>query len=201
MRVTGGVLTQPLPPPADLRPAPEAPGPVLAPDASPVRSQPEQQPRQRPMVSTGGIMLVGSSGGHLAQLVALKPWWALRARHWVTFRTPDAESLLNEERVTWAHYPTTRNVPNLLRNAVLAVHTLLRQRPDAIVSTGAGVALPFFILGRLFGIPTVYIEVFDRIDSRTLTARLCRPFTTTLLVQWEEQQGLYPHATVVGTLL
>lgn len=149
----------------------------------------------------GGIMLVGSSGGHLAQLLALEPWWALKGRHWVTFRTPDAESLLHREQVTWAHYPTTRNIPNLLRNALLAVRTLRRHRPDAIVSTGAGVALPFFMVGRLLGIPTVYIEVFDRIDSRTLTARLCGPFTTTLLVQWEEQQLLYPHATVVGTLL
>ncbi len=152
-------------------------------------------------VRTGGIMLVGSSGGHLAQLLALEPWWALKDRHWVTFPTPDAESLLEREHVTWAHYPTTRNVPNLLRNTRLAVRTLLRRRPDAIVSTGAGVALPFFVFGRLLGIPTIYIEVFDRIDSRTLTARLCAPFTTTLLVQWEEQRALYPHATLVGTLL
>ncbi|PZS33655.1 MAG: UDP-N-acetylglucosamine--LPS N-acetylglucosamine transferase [Pseudonocardiales bacterium] len=149
----------------------------------------------------GGIMLVGSSGGHLAQLLALRPWWADRARHWVTFQTPDAESLLVEETVTWAHYPTTRNLPNLVRNTVLAGRLVFRHRPEAILSTGAGVALPFFVIGRLLRIPTVYIEVYDRIDSRTLTARLCRPFTTSLLVQWEEQRRLYPHATVVGTLL
>jgi len=149
----------------------------------------------------GGIMLVGSSGGHLAQLMALRPWWTDRARHWVTFRTPDAESLLAAEPVTWAHYPTTRNLVNLARNAVLAGRLLFRLRPEAIVSTGAGVALPFFVIGRLLGIPTVYIEVYDRVDSRTLTARLCRPFTSRLLVQWEEQRRLYPHATVIGTLL
>lgn len=149
----------------------------------------------------GSILFVGSSGGHLAQLLALEPWWADRDRLWVTFRTPDAESLLERESVIWAHYPTTRNLPNLLRNAVLAGRLLARRRPDAIVSTGAGVALPFFVLGRLLGIPTVYIEVYDRIDSRTLTARLCRPFTSALLVQWEEQRRLYPHAELVGALL
>lgn len=147
------------------------------------------------------IMLVGSSGGHLAQLLALEPWWSRRSRHWVTFRTPDAESLLAGEGVTWAYFPTTRNLRNLLRNAVLAVRMLTTSRPDAIVSTGAGVALPFFVLGWLLGIPTVYIEVYDRIDSRTLTGRLCRPFTSSFLVQWEEQRKLYPNATVVGTLL
>lgn len=152
-------------------------------------------------VDPGWIMLVGSSGGHLAQLVALQPWWTARERRWVTFQTPDAESLLTGEHVTWAHFPTTRNVRNLVRNAVLSARMLRKDRPAAIITTGAGVALPFFMIGRLLGIPTVYIEVYDRIDSRTLTARLCRPFTSQMLVQWEEQQALYPHATLVGTLL
>jgi hypothetical protein len=47
----------------------------------------------------------------------------------------------------------------------------------------------------------VYIEVFDRIDSATLTARLCRPFTTLMCVQWEEQRALYRDAVVIGQLL
>jgi hypothetical protein len=53
----------------------------------------------------------------------------------------------------------------------------------------------------LWGIPTVYIEVYDRIDTPTLTARLCRPFLSAMLVQWEEQRRMYPKATVVGSLL
>jgi UDP-N-acetylglucosamine:LPS N-acetylglucosamine transferase len=149
----------------------------------------------------GDLLFVSSSGGHLAQLVALRPWWTGRRRHWITFRTPDAESLLAGETVDWAYHPTTRHLGNLLRNTVLAARTLHRYRPDVIVSTGAGVALPFFVLGWLAGIPTVYIEVYDRLETRTLTARLCRPFTTAMLVQWEEQQALYPRSTVVGRLL
>jgi UDP-N-acetylglucosamine transferase subunit ALG13 len=70
-----------------------------------------------------------------------------------------------------------------------------------IVSTGAGLAVPFFVLGWLIRIPTVYIEVFDRVDSRTLTGRLCRPFTSLFLVQWEEQRVLYRDAVVAGELL
>jgi UDP-N-acetylglucosamine:LPS N-acetylglucosamine transferase len=74
-------------------------------------------------------------------------------------------------------------------------------RPDVIVSSGAGVALPYFVLGRLRGRLTVYVEVYDRIDSRTLTGRLCRPVSTLFCVQWEEQQQLYPGSIVVGPLL
>jgi UDP-N-acetylglucosamine:LPS N-acetylglucosamine transferase len=144
---------------------------------------------------------VGSSGGHLAQLVALREWWTDLERHWVTFDTPDARSALDGEPVTWAHHPTTRNVPNLLRNTWQAVRVLRRARPDVVVSTGAGVALPYFVLGRLLGVLTVYVEVYDRVETATLTGRLCRPFTRLMLVQWPEQLGLYRDAELVGPLL
>ena len=50
------------------------------------------------------------------------------------------------------------------------------------------VAFPFFIVARILRIPTVYLEVYDRIDSPTLTGRLCRPFSSLFVVQWEEQR-------------
>jgi UDP-N-acetylglucosamine:LPS N-acetylglucosamine transferase len=146
-------------------------------------------------------MLVASSGGHLAQLVALQPWWAERRRIWVTFDTPDAQSQLLREEVVWAFHPTTRNLRNLLRNFWLAFRIVPRLRPDVVVSTGAGVAFPFFVAAWLRRIPTVYVEVYDRIDSRTLTGRLCRPFTTLFCVQWEEQLDLYRDAQLIGELL
>lgn len=147
------------------------------------------------------LLLVGSSGGHLAQLLALKPWWESRERTWVTFATEDAKSRLRDERVVWAHFPTTRNLPNLVRNFFLAIAVLRRNRPDVVVSTGAGVAVPFFLLARVLRIRTVYLEVYDRLDTRTLTGRLCRPLSSLFCVQWEEQAHLYKGAHVVGTLL
>jgi hypothetical protein len=62
------------------------------------------------------------------------------------------------------------------------------------------VAFPFFIVARLLRIPTVYLEVYDRIDSPTLTGRLCRPLSSLFLVQWEEQCRFYPGARVIGGL-
>lgn len=146
------------------------------------------------------VLLVGSSGGHLDHLIRLEPWWRDLRRHWVTFELRDAQSRLAGEPVTWAHYPTTRNIPNLLRNLRLAVKVLRRERPDVIVSTGAGLALPFFVLARLFGARTVYLEVYDRITSRTMTGRLCRPFTDLFFVQWPEQQALYHRSILIGSV-
>ncbi len=147
------------------------------------------------------VLLVCSSGGHLAQLHRLAPWWRVHERAWVTFRTPDAESVLGEERVWWAFHPTTRHAGNLLRNTWLAWRVLRAEQPDVVVSNGAGVAVPFFVLARVLRLRTVYVEVYDRVDSATLTARLCRPFTDLFCVQWPEQQHFYRGSVVVGRFL
>jgi UDP-N-acetylglucosamine:LPS N-acetylglucosamine transferase len=120
---------------------------------------------------------------------------------WITFDTADAVSLLHGERVWWAHHPTTRNLPNALRNLALAWRLLRRERPDVVVSDGAGVAAPFFAVAKLLGVRTVYVEVYDRLDSRSLTGRLCYPLADLFCVQWEEQRSLYPRARLIGALL
>ncbi|RKS71323.1 oligosaccharide biosynthesis protein Alg14 [Motilibacter peucedani] len=147
------------------------------------------------------LLLVASSGGHLAQLLALRSWWQEFPRTWVTFDTEDARSQLAGEDIVFAKHPTTRNVKNLLRNSVIAAKLMRDVRPTMIVSTGAAVAFPFFLYAKGMHVPTVYLEVFDRVDSRTLTGRLCRPLASEFLVQWEQQRALYKGSRVIGTLL
>ena len=146
-------------------------------------------------------LLVASTGGHLAQLLELRPWWSSIERTWVTFDKADARSSLAEERVIHAHHPTTRHLPNAARNLRLAERVVGHLAPDLVLSTGAGVALPFFLSARRRGIPTLYLEVYDRIDSQTLTGRLCRPLSTAFCTQWPEQTTLYPGAECVGPVL
>ncbi len=154
-----------------------------------------------PRMLVGSVLLVGSSGGHLAQLLSVAPLWAKDQRSYVTFDTVDAVSLLADEEVAWAHHPTTRNLRNLARNSLLAVRELRRRRPDVVVSTGAAVAFPFFLAARAMGIPTVYLEVYDRIDGPTLTGRLCRPVSSLFCVQWPEQLEYYRGSAHVGSLM
>lgn len=145
--------------------------------------------------------MVCSTGGHLAQMMQLRPWWSGHDRAWVTFDRADARSHLADERTWWAYHPTTRHLGNMFRNFVLARRVLRDERPDVVISNGAGVAVPFLVMARRQGIATVYVEVFDRIDSPTLSGRLCRPFTDLFCVQWPEQQRLYRGSVVIGPLL
>ena len=129
----------------------------------------------------------------------MQPWLQRHERTWVTFDTASAGAV-GDAPVVFAHHPTTRSLRNLVRNVLLAWTVLRRERPDAVVSTGAGVALPFFLIAKVLGIRTVFIEVYDRIDSRSLTGRLCRPLSDLFLLQWERQRELYGSGTVIGGL-
>lgn len=144
------------------------------------------------------ICLVGSSGGHLTHLYLLKPFWKDKERFWVTFDKEDTRSILGNETFYPCHYPTNRNLKNLIKNTVLAFNILRKERPDVIISSGAAVAVPFFYLGKLFGAKTVYVEVFDRIDAPTLTGKIVYPVTDKFIVQWEEMKKVYPKAINLG---
>lgn len=147
------------------------------------------------------VMLVCSGGGHLAQLYQLRPWWQQHERVWVTFPGPQASSLLRGEAMHPAHHPTTRNIPNAIRNLSLAVRLIRAERPDVLVSDGAGVALPFFLAARALRVRTVYLEVADRISLPTLTGKFCYPLADLFLLQWAEQARSYPRGEVIGCLL
>ncbi|HEV4819735.1 TPA: UDP-N-acetylglucosamine--LPS N-acetylglucosamine transferase [Streptococcus pneumoniae] len=144
------------------------------------------------------VCLVGSSGGHLTHLYLLKPFWKDKERFWVTFDKEDARSILGNEIFYPCHYPTNRNLKNLIKNTILAFNILRKEHPDIIVSSGAAVAVPFFYLGKIFGAKTVYIEVFDRIDAPTMTGKLGYPVTDRFIVQWEEMKKVYPKAINLG---
>lgn len=146
------------------------------------------------------VLLVASTGGHLEHLVQLRPWWSRHDRMWVTFDKADARSVLAGESIAWAHHPTTRNVPNLIRNFFVAVRVMRGYRPDLVISSGAGAAIPFFVLAKFFGVRTAFLEVYDRVESRTITGRVCHPLADLFLVQWASQQALYPGSVLVGEL-
>ena len=94
------------------------------------------------------LLIVCSTGGHLLQMQELREAWEPFERVWVTFDKSDSRSLLRDERVVHAFGPTNRNIPNLLRNLRLALRVLRRERPSAILTTGAGVAVPFAWIGK-----------------------------------------------------
>jgi beta-1,4-N-acetylglucosaminyltransferase len=147
------------------------------------------------------VLLVSSAGGHLLQLLLLADAWRGMTRAWVTLGREDARSILVGETVFYGHWPTTRNLPNLLRNLWLAWRLLRRLRPRAIVTTGAGIAVPFAWVGRVTGARVVYVESLTRIDAPSLSCRLVRPVAERVYVQWPELSRNLPRARYAGNVL
>ncbi len=131
----------------------------------------------------------------------LRGAWLGLSCAWVTHDAEDARSLLAGEHVIYAYGPTTRNFVNLLRNLGLAWRTLARLRPRALVTTGAGVAVPFAWIGRLRGVRVVYVESLTRIESPSLSCRLIAPVADRIYVQWPELAQTMHRARYVGNVV
>jgi beta-1,4-N-acetylglucosaminyltransferase len=153
------------------------------------------------VVAPTQVLLVASSGGHLLELLELADEYAPQSRQWVTFDKPDARVLLAGEEVTFAYSPTNRHIGNLIRNAFLALRVVLRTRPRAVITTGAGVAVPFLYAARALGHRAIYVESLARIDELSLTGRLVYPIVTHLFVQWPELARRYRRGRYVGAIL
>lgn len=147
------------------------------------------------------VLLVCSPGGHLQQMLALEPAWRGNDRAWVTLPGADVDSLLAAEDVTLGHSPTNRSLKNLARNTALAWRLLRRRRPDAILSTGAGLAVPFFLIGRLLGIRLIYVESVTRTESLSLSGRIVYPLATRFFVQWPRVAERFRRAEYAGGIL
>lgn len=145
------------------------------------------------------IMLVCSTGGHFQAMRRLYPYWETHERVWVTFYSATTKAALGSERVYWAWSPTNRSLLNVIRNIFLAWQVLSREAPHLVVSTGAGVSVPFLILAKLLGNQTVFIESITRVKQLSLSARLALPFLDALYVHWPQLQTRYPRAVLISS--
>ena len=118
----------------------------------------------------------------------------------MTFDKSDARSLLEDERVVFAHGPTNRSIKNLLRNLVVAWRVVGEARPKVVLTTGAGVAVPFAWVARLRGATVVYVESLARIDGPSLTYRLIAPIAERRYVQWPELAAALRGARFAGNV-
>jgi len=149
------------------------------------------------------LLLVCSSGGHFKGMQGLREYWqTIPQRAWITFKTGTTQAELSAERTFWAYSPTNRNIPNFIRNLYLAIAVLRKERPQLVMSTGAGVAAPFLLAAKyLFKSKVIFIESKTRIRDLSLSAKLLRSCKALdlLIVRSEDIARLYPEAVYIPT--
>jgi UDP-N-acetylglucosamine--N-acetylmuramyl-(pentapeptide) pyrophosphoryl-undecaprenol N-acetylglucosamine transferase len=147
------------------------------------------------------VHLACSPGGHLDLLVALRGALGDARRAWVTVPGARARELAQEgERVRLV--PLYGRSPlRALANLRAALGIVLRDRPRLVVSSGAGVVVPFCLLARLFGARLVFVETMARVDALSMAGRLLSRVADRVLVQWPELSASVPRATVCRPIL
>ncbi|MFC7956537.1 glycosyltransferase [Rhodococcoides kroppenstedtii] len=122
---------------------------------------------------TGALLFVASTGGHLEQLTKLaREFDVSSATKWVTFDTEQSRSLLRDEDVIFVPYISPRDWRNAVKSLPVFVKAMRSGSYDAVVSTGAAIAMPALLTARIFGTRALYIESVSRVAGPSLTGRL-----------------------------
>lgn len=125
------------------------------------------------------VLMFASPGGHLDQLIQI-------------YKKLDVECLLvvddkisNDQSVDLKYFTLKTGERYLIWiNILQCILILFKCRPNVIISTGAGSALIFFILAKIIGSKTIFIESIARVTSLSVTGRLSKHLVTQFYVQW-----------------
>lgn len=118
-------------------------------------------------------LLVASAGGHLTELMRLRRQLdPADDVTWVTYDSPQARELWADHPVVLGHGPSTRSARATVANYRLARQLLARPDIERVVSTGAGIAVPFLAEAARRGLEAVYVESATRVQGPSLSGRM-----------------------------
>jgi UDP-N-acetylglucosamine:LPS N-acetylglucosamine transferase len=146
------------------------------------------------------ICLVCSPGGHLTQTRRLEKFYRKYDYFFVTFFSKLIEELVKQERFHFVTDPR-RNLYRFLVNIFQSLKVFLKERPDVIISTGAGVAIAMCWWARIFGRRVIFIEDWCVVEKPSLSGRMVYPIASLFIIQWEQLQKYYPKARFKGALI
>ena len=149
---------------------------------------------------TKKIAFVASSGGHLEEISRLKGIEKSYDCFLVTEKS-DFEikdfcdkkylvPMMNRKQITF--------FPKFMFLFCRTIMILMKEKPDFIITTGALVAYPFCVVGKLLGIKVIYVESFARVYEPSLTGKLVYNMSDLFMVQWEDMLVKYPKSMLGG---
>jgi UDP-N-acetylglucosamine:LPS N-acetylglucosamine transferase len=153
------------------------------------------------------VLFIASTGGHLEELMQLKPMFDKYDYYIITEKTKSNLSLKNKfpgkvNFLVYGSYTTlARKISypfKLMYNTIKSFILYLKIRPKYIISTGAHTSGPMCLIGHIFGSKIIYIETFANSESKSRTGSIVYKFADLFIVQWESMLKLYPNAIYGG---
>jgi UDP-N-acetylglucosamine:LPS N-acetylglucosamine transferase len=144
------------------------------------------------------VAIVSSCGGHLTEVRALPPAYGQYDHFYVL--NDRVQLAVDMEGRTYFISHSERDWKFFL-NLWEAFRILRRERPDVLLSTGAGPVVPFALIGRfLFGCRIVFVETFTRVTAPSLTGRIMYRLAHDFYYQWPTLARYFPRGICGGTL-
>lgn len=149
------------------------------------------------------ICLAASGGGHVRQLLDLEPAWGDHDAFFVTEDTALGRSLAGRRRTHFVAHVALgqarlgaplRMLLAAARNLFDSARAIARERPDVVLTTGAGAAFFTLLFARALGARVVLIESFARFDHPSMFARLAAPLAHHIIVQSPALAGTWRDA-------
>lgn len=146
------------------------------------------------------LCFAASSGGHLEELMMLRPLMGRYDSFIVTERTLYEAS---EEGIRFYYLQQVNRLEKscflrLLANAFLSLRILSVEQPDVVITTGVLAVIPLCLLSRIWGAKLVFIESYANVHSPTRTGKFLYRFADRFYVQWPELLEFYPGAVYLG---
>ncbi len=143
------------------------------------------------------IALVSSCGGHLTDVRALRPVYEGHEHFYVlndrAILPKDMEGktiFIRHSERDWLFFLNLWEAWRILR----------KERPNLILSTGAGPVVPFALVGKVLGIPTVYIEISASVTEPSLSGRIMYRLADKFFYQWEGLRRYFPKGIYGGLI-
>lgn len=149
------------------------------------------------------ILFISSMGGHLNELVQLKPLMDKYDSMLITEKNETTEYLKKKfDNVKYLRYGTKSNKLKYIyifgMNIIDSFINVWSFRPDVIITTGTHTAVPTCYIGKIFGAKVVFIETFANIKSKTVSGKLVYPIADKFIVQWESMKEKYKKSDYWG---
>ena len=155
-------------------------------------------------VSKQKVMFIASTGGHLSELLQLKPLFSEYDFHLVTEKTKSTENFKDEykSKVDFLVYGTKSHLLayafKFPFNVLKSFFIFFKVKPDVVVTTGTHTAVPMCYIAKLFGKKVIFIETFANSTTPTSSGKMVYRIADKFIVQWEGLLEHYPNAIYGG---
>lgn len=146
------------------------------------------------------LLIVCSAGGHLREALESIAGLGL-GFDLATFRQPHLTAPPPGARSL--HYLLDPHV-SLWKYAVNAAQSLwlmLRLRPNVVLTTGAGIAIPCALLGKVMGAKLIFVESVASVHALSRTGAFLYRYADLFVVQWPDLCKAHPRAVYGGCIL